>query len=80
MKKEDQFVYKRMSAPVKFYSRDRGYGFCKGASRHDQDIFFSSKNLERAGISNVKEDDMLEFDLMPVPGKGGKAINIKLVK
>lgn len=80
MKKEENIIYKRTTAPVKFYSRDRGYGFCKAASRDGQDVFFSAKALELAGISNVKEDDMLEFDLKPVPGKGGKAINIKLVK
>jgi cold shock CspA family protein len=69
-------AYKRVQAQVKFYSRDRGYGFCKGA-KNDMDIFFTGKALDKAGIKELKENDVLEFDLVPVPGKGGKAINIK---
>lgn len=75
----DKIVYERVKAPVKFYSRDRGYGFCKRDGK--QDVFFTSKALERSGItSGVKENDILEFDLVPVAGKGGKAINIKVAK
>lgn len=72
-------AYERMQAPVKFYDRQKGYGFIKRPNKPD--IFFTNKMLERAGIDNVGENDLLEFDLMPVPGKGGKAINIvKVVK
>lgn len=67
-------IYERLQANVKFYSRDRGYGFLKRANKPD--IFFTSKMLERAGIKEVKENDLLEFDLVPITGKGGKAINI----
>ena len=67
----------RIQAPVKFYSRERGYGFIKRPNKPD--IFFTSKMLEKAGIDSVKENDLLEFDLIPVQGKGGKAINIKKV-
>lgn len=66
--------YERVQAPVKFYSKDRGYGFIKRPNKPD--IFFTTKMLERAGIDAVKEDEVLEFDLVPVQGKGGKAINI----
>lgn len=69
--------YERMQAPVKFYSRERGYGFIKRPNKPD--IFFTQKMLERANIQSVKEDELLEFDLVPVAGKGGKAINIKKV-
>ena len=67
--------YERVKAPVKFYSIERGYGFIKRPNKPD--IFFTGKALDRAGIKVVKEDEVLEFDLIPVPGKGGKAINIK---
>ena len=70
-------AYERIQAAVKFYSRERGYGFCKRANKPD--IFFSSKALEKANIHTVKENDILEFDLIPVQGKGGKALNIKKV-
>jgi cold shock CspA family protein len=67
--------YKRMKAPVKFYSVERKYGFLKQPNKLD--IFFTGKALERAGIKVVKEDEVLEFDYVPVQGKGGKAINLK---
>lgn len=73
-----QEAYERIQAPVKFYERVKGYGFIKRANKPD--IFFTSKMLEKAGIDNVKENDLLEFDLVPVQGKGGKAINIKKVE
>lgn len=75
---QEKAIYKRMSLPVKFFSRDRGYGFLKRDK--ELDVFFTAKQLERAGIANIKENDVLEFDLVPVPGKGGKAINLKAVK
>ena len=62
---------------MKFYSIERGYGFIKRDNQPD--IFFTAKMLERAGIKSVNENDLLEFDLEPVPGKGGKATNIKKV-
>lgn len=67
----------RLQAAVKFYSRDKGYGFLKRQGK--QDVFFVSKALTDAGLKDVKENDLLEFDLVPVPGKGGKAINIRKV-
>ena len=73
--KDDSF--ERIQAQVKFYSYDRGYGFLKRPNKPD--IFFTAKMLEKAKIGSVKENDLLEFDLVPVPGKGGKAINIKKV-
>ena len=69
--------YERIQAAVKFFSRDRGYGFLKRANKPD--IFFTSKVLEKAGLKEVNENDMLEFDLVPVQGKGGKAINVRKV-
>lgn len=70
-------TYERIQAPVKFYDHVKGYGFLKRPNKPD--IFFTGKMLERANISTVKENDVLEFDLVPVPNKGGKAINIKKV-
>ena len=67
-------LYERIQAPVKFYAHDRGYGFLKRPNKPD--IFFTGKMLSKAGIQSVKENDLLEFDLVPVQGKGGKAINI----
>jgi cold shock CspA family protein len=75
--KEEQ--YKRMQGQVKFYSYDRGYGFVKRESKLGMDVFFTSKALERAKIDKIQENDILEFDLVPIQGKGGRAINLKKV-
>jgi cold shock CspA family protein len=64
----------RLQAPIKFYSVERGYGFIKRPNKPD--IFFTGKQLLKAGIKDIKEDELVEFDLVPIPGKGGKAINI----
>jgi cold shock CspA family protein len=70
-------VYERVRARVKFFSRERGYGFIKRDNKPD--VFFSSNELMKSNISFVRENDMLLFDLVPVKGKGGKAVNIKVV-
>ena len=74
MSKLEKSVYERIQAQVKFFSLDRGYGFCKRPGK--MDIFFTSKALAKANIHNPKENDWFELDLVPVAGKGGKAINI----
>ena len=71
-------AYERIQAKIKFYSHDRGYGFLKRDNKPD--IFFTGKTLIKAGIQSVKENDLLEFDLVPVQGKGGRAINIVKVE
>lgn len=74
-----KIIYERMQASVKFYSRDKGFGFLKRPNKPD--IFFSQQELSKAEINhnNIVENDVLEFDLVPVDGKGGKAKNIKLI-
>lgn len=76
----NQILYERIQAQIKFFSRDRGYGFCKRPNKQS-DVFFALTELEKSGINvnNLKENDLLEFDLIPVAGKGGKAKNIKLI-
>lgn len=76
-KKVDSTGAKRMQAQVKWFNPELGYGFCKVPDKLD--IFFTGKSLDRAGIKSVKEDEVLEFELVPVEGKGGKAINIKKI-
>ena len=75
--KTDSAAYERIRAQIKFYSPERGYGFIKRENK--QDIFFTNKTLEKCGIKDLQENDLVEFDLVPVPGKGGKAVNIKKV-
>lgn len=70
-------TYERVQAQVKFFSIERGYGFIKRPNKPD--IFFTVKQLEKIGLKSINENDLLEFDLVPVAGKGGKAINLKKV-
>lgn len=74
MKEEKK--YERVSGTVKFYAHAKGFGFIKRPNK--EDVFFSTKSLEDSGITNVRENDEVEFDLVPVKGKGGRAINILL--
>ena len=74
----EKIIYPRVAAEVKFYSRDRGYGFIKRPNKPD--IFFTEQTLNKAGIPYVKEGDWVEFDLVPVTGKGGRAASIKKVE
>lgn len=75
----ERIILERMQAPVKFYSRDKKFGFLKRPNKLD--IFFSEQELTKAGINEntIHENDVFEFDLVPVDGKGGKAKNIKLI-
>ena len=70
-------VYERIQAVVKFYDKAKGFGFIK---RHDKpDIYVSGNQLLKDGIDKLRQDEKIEFDLVPVEGKGGRAINIKRV-
>lgn len=75
----DAIIYPRVQAQLKFFSREKGYGFFKRPNKPD--IFVSAKDLldSNVNFNNLRENDTLEFDLVPVQGKGGKAKNIKLI-
>ncbi len=79
-KKSERIIYPRLTAEVKFYSRDKQFGFLKQDNKPD--IYISAGELDKAKLAYVKEGDWLEFDLIPDnrPGKGGKAANIKKVE
>lgn len=64
----------RTQGTVKFFDKGKGYGFCRRNGA--MDVWFHHRALQRAGLDEVAMGDQLEFDLVPVPGKGGKAINI----
>lgn len=76
---QENVIYERLQAKVKFFSRDKGFGFLKRNNKPD--IFFGAEDLESAGIDfgHVNENDVLEFDLVPVAGKPSKAKNIKYI-
>lgn len=75
---DTEVKYERLQAQCKFFDRQKGFGFLKRPNKPD--VFFTAKMLDRAKIKTVEENDIIEFDLVPVSGKGGKAINLKKVE
>lgn len=71
-------VNERSQGSVKFFNKDKGFGFCKRGNGGD--VFIHANELKRSGIyTDVKTGDLLEFDVVAVNGKGPKGINIKVV-
>lgn len=60
---------------VKWYSRDKGYGFVTTAN--NQDIFFHRASLVDR-YANLREDDQVEFQIQQT-AKGPEAINVDLL-
>ena len=77
IKTDKEPVYEHLKAQVKFYDREKGFGFIKRDNKPD--IFISRKAMFKAGLNQLNENETVEFDLVPTEGKGGKAINIKKV-
>lgn len=72
-------VVVRSAGTVKFFDLDKGYGFCKQDSGAP-DVFLHANELKRSGVlGGVKTGDRLEFDLLPVDGKGPKASRIAVL-
>lgn len=75
--KNEKIIYERVTAKIKFFSREKGFGFIKRPNKPD--VFISELAFTKSGIQNLRENDIVEFDLIPVKDKGGKAANIKLI-
>ena len=54
---------------------DRGFGFI-GREGESKDLFFHSKNLVGVQFNELKEGDMVTFDVEDSP-KGPNAVNVK---
>ena len=71
--------FERVQGVVKFFSGPRGFGFL---TRDDgkPDVFFHIRTLRNSGIQDeLREGDRLEFDVVPVDGKGPRADAIKVI-
>lgn len=68
------------SATVKFYSESKGYGFLL-PDDGGADVFLHITEVKRAKIGGLIEGAKVSYDLADgKPGKGPKAINLKLNK
>lgn len=56
---------------------DKGYGFIQ-VDGSDKDLFFHSNELKNASFDDLKEGDMLEFEVTEGQ-KGPQAVNVSRV-
>ncbi len=61
---------------VKWFNPIKGYGFIQ-PSDGSRDAFVHISAVERAGLTSLREDQTVEYDL--VPGKNGKSSAENLV-
>nr|GAJ34905.1 probable cold shock protein Y4CH [Bradyrhizobium sp. DOA9] len=61
---------------VKWFNPTKGYGFIK-PNGGDKDVFVHISAVERAGLSTLNENQVVEFDLVENRGKSS-AENLKV--
>lgn len=61
---------------VKWFNPTKGYGFIKPQGG-DRDVFVHISAVERAGLSTLNENQMVEYDLVENRGKQS-AENLKV--
>ena len=60
---------------VKWFNRDKGYGFIKSDNRK-QDVFIHISALQTAGLDNLNDNQKIEYEIVEERGKKS-AGNIK---
>jgi CspA family cold shock protein len=64
------------SGTVKWFNPTKGYGFIKPMAG-DKDVFVHISAVERAGLSTLNENQVVEYDLVENRGKSS-AENLKV--
>jgi len=68
-----------MLGTVKWFSKEKGYGFIT-PENGTKDIFVHISGIVKSGLRELQEGDRVSFDLEPSKsGKGPAASNIKIV-
>src|ERR1700760_2921757 len=73
------YVQRRQAMPkgtVKWFNPTKGYGFIK-PNGGDKDVFVHISAVERAGLSTLNENQVVEYDLVENLGKAS-AENLKV--
>lgn len=69
----------RAQGVVKFFNPEKGFGFCRREGGQSE-VFIHANELRRSGLDGpVQTGDHLEFDVIAVPGKSPKAVNLRRV-
>lgn len=63
----------RMSGTVKWFSRDKGYGFIQ--PENGDDVFVHYSDIRGSGFKNLNEGDRVEFTMSSSP-KGPQATDV----
>jgi CspA family cold shock protein len=66
----------RASGTVKWFSKDKGYGFIK--QDDGPDVFVHHTAIQGGGFRTLEEGERVEFDVVEEP-KGLKAANVERV-
>lgn len=61
---------------VKFFNKEKGYGFITGDDGDDVFVHFS--NIEGSGFRNLEEGQQVEFEIGQ-GRKGPEAVNVRVV-
>jgi CspA family cold shock protein len=61
---------------VKFFNREKGYGFI--TQPEGEDVFVHFSNIEGSGFRNLEEGQNVEFEVGP-GRKGPEALNVRVV-
>jgi len=62
---------------IKWFNADKGYGFIETIDK-SKDVFLHVSELQKIGLTDIKEGEKLSFELANVKGKI-VAIDIKLI-
>lgn len=68
----------RHAGVVKFFRKDKGYGFIIPDGDEMQDVFVHYSDIDQEGYRNLFQDDRVTFDLVPNGRKGLKAEKVRL--
>ena len=63
---------------IKWFSADKGYGFIE-ASDKSSDVFLHVSALEKLGINNVKEGQIVRYEISTERNNRAAAVNIQLI-
>lgn len=64
---------------VKWFNKEKGYGFIAPDGGADKDVFVHITALEKAGIHNLREGDSVQFDVAKSPKSGkSEAVGLKV--